>query len=85
MQAARSVRAKDLDFFRTEGCAASTASSDAPAAVQPGGWPLPADITELEPETTLHHATGTWPLVHAERAALAADLADLTGAPAPAM
>jgi uncharacterized protein (TIGR03083 family) len=36
-------------------------------------------MTESEPETTLHHATGIWPLVHAERAALAADLADLTG------
>jgi uncharacterized protein (TIGR03083 family) len=36
-------------------------------------------VTEREPETTLRHAAGTWPLVHAERAALAADLADLTG------
>ena len=36
-------------------------------------------MTESEPETTLHRATGIWPLVHAERAALAADLADLTG------
>jgi uncharacterized protein (TIGR03083 family) len=31
-----------------------------------------------EPTTNLHHASGTWPLVHDERAALAADLADLT-------
>jgi uncharacterized protein (TIGR03083 family) len=36
-------------------------------------------VTELEPETTRHHATGVWALVHAERTALAADLADLTG------
>jgi uncharacterized protein (TIGR03083 family) len=36
-------------------------------------------MTELEPETTLHDAAGIWPLIHAERAALAADLADLTG------
>ena len=36
-------------------------------------------MTELEPETPLRHAAGVWPLVHAERAALAADLADLTG------
>jgi uncharacterized protein (TIGR03083 family) len=36
-------------------------------------------VTEREPETALRHATGIWPLVHAERAALAADLADLTG------
>ena len=36
-------------------------------------------MTELESKTTLHHATGIWPLVHAERAALAADVADLTG------
>lgn len=36
-------------------------------------------MTESEPEAALHHATGIWPLVHAERAALAADLADLTG------
>ena len=35
-------------------------------------------MAELEPEATLRHATGTWPLIHAERAALAADLADLT-------
>jgi uncharacterized protein (TIGR03083 family) len=32
-----------------------------------------------EPATSLDHASGIWPLVHAERAALAADLADLTG------
>ena len=37
-----------------------------------------ADVTELEPETTLGRAAGSWPLVHAERAALAADLAGLT-------
>ena len=36
-------------------------------------------MAELEPKTTLHHGTGIWPLVHAERAALAADLTDLTG------
>ena len=36
-------------------------------------------MTEREPETTLRPAAGIWPLVHAERAALAADLADLTG------
>ncbi|MGH3401089.1 MAG: maleylpyruvate isomerase family mycothiol-dependent enzyme [Streptosporangiaceae bacterium] len=35
-------------------------------------------MTELEPETALRRATGVWPLIHAERAALAADLADLT-------
>ena len=35
-------------------------------------------MTELEPETALRPAAGIWPLVHAERAALAADLADLT-------
>src|SRR3984957_4299274 len=29
--------------------------------------------------STVYHATEVWPLVHAERAALAADLADLTG------
>jgi len=36
-------------------------------------------MTELEPEATGGHTIGIWPLVHAERAALAADLADLTG------
>ena len=36
-------------------------------------------MTELEPEATRGHTIGIWPLVHAERAALAADLADLTG------
>ena len=35
-------------------------------------------MTEPEPESTPRHAAGVWPLVHAERAALAADLADLT-------
>ena len=29
--------------------------------------------------STVHHATEVWPLVHAERSALAADLANLTG------
>ena len=29
--------------------------------------------------SAVYHATEVWPLVHAERAALAADLADLTG------
>ncbi len=36
-------------------------------------------MPELEPKTTRKHAVGAWPLVHAERAALAADLAELTG------
>jgi uncharacterized protein (TIGR03083 family) len=36
-------------------------------------------MTGLEPETTRGRTIGIWPLVHAERAALAADLADLTG------
>ena len=36
-------------------------------------------MTEPEPDITFRHATGVWPLVHAERTALAADLADLTG------
>src|ERR1035438_4570845 len=35
-------------------------------------------MTTPEPTTNLHHASGIWSLVHAERAALAADLADLT-------
>ena len=35
-------------------------------------------MTEPEPETARGHTIGIWPLVHAERAALAADLADLT-------
>src|SRR5215469_2988452 len=35
-------------------------------------------MTTPEPATNLHHASGIWSLVHAERAALAADLADLT-------
>jgi uncharacterized protein (TIGR03083 family) len=35
-------------------------------------------MTRPEPTTDPHPATGSWPLVHAERAALAADLADLT-------
>lgn len=34
-------------------------------------------MTGTEPKPDLHHATGIWPLVHAERAALAADLANL--------
>jgi len=36
-------------------------------------------MTTPEPTASLHHASGVWSLVHAERAALAADLADLTG------
>jgi uncharacterized protein (TIGR03083 family) len=36
-------------------------------------------MAELESKNTVHPRTGIWPLVHAERAALAADLADLTG------
>ena len=35
-------------------------------------------MTTPEPTTDLRHASGTWSLVHAERAALAADIADLT-------
>ncbi len=35
-------------------------------------------MTTPEPETSRHHASGTWSLVHAERAVLAADLAGLT-------
>jgi uncharacterized protein (TIGR03083 family) len=35
-------------------------------------------MTTPEPVNNLHHASGIWSLVHAERAALAADLADLT-------
>jgi len=35
-------------------------------------------MTTPEPAASLHQASGVWPLVHAERAALAADLADLT-------
>jgi uncharacterized protein (TIGR03083 family) len=38
-------------------------------------------MTRPEPATDLQrNATGVWPLIHAERAALAADLADLTDA-----
>jgi uncharacterized protein (TIGR03083 family) len=36
-------------------------------------------MTESERDTTRQRAAGIWPLVHAERAALASDLADLTG------
>jgi uncharacterized protein (TIGR03083 family) len=36
-------------------------------------------MTTPEPATSLQHASDIWSLVHAERAALAADLADLTG------
>ena len=36
-------------------------------------------MTTPGPAASLHHASGIWSLVHAERAALAADLADLTG------
>ena len=35
-------------------------------------------MTSQEPTTKLHHASSVWSLVHAERATLAADLADLT-------
>ena len=35
-------------------------------------------MTTPEPATSLQHARGIWSLVHDERAALAADLADLT-------
>ena len=35
-------------------------------------------MTTPEPTTNLQQTSGTWSLVHAERAALAADLADLT-------
>ncbi|SDH79540.1 TIGR03083 family protein [Actinokineospora alba] len=35
-------------------------------------------MTTPEPPTDLRRTTGLWPLVHAERAALATDLADLT-------
>jgi uncharacterized protein (TIGR03083 family) len=36
-------------------------------------------MPEPEPTEHLQHRTSVWPRVHAERAALAADLADLTG------
>jgi uncharacterized protein (TIGR03083 family) len=36
-------------------------------------------MTTPEPAASRQHASGIWPLVHAERAALAADLAGLTG------
>ena len=36
-------------------------------------------MTTPEPATDLRHDSGRWSLVHAERAALAADLADLAG------
>ena len=36
-------------------------------------------MTTPEPATDLRHDSGRWSLVHAERAALAADLADLVG------
>ncbi|WP_405137357.1 maleylpyruvate isomerase family mycothiol-dependent enzyme [Nocardia sp. NBC_01388] len=35
-------------------------------------------MSEPEPTRDISHVTDVWPLVHAERAALAADLADLT-------
>jgi uncharacterized protein (TIGR03083 family) len=35
-------------------------------------------MAEPESKATVHPSTGSWPLIHAERAALAADLADLT-------
>lgn len=36
-------------------------------------------MTEVEAETTRPRTAGIWPLIHAERAALADDLANLTG------
>ncbi len=36
-------------------------------------------MTPPEPATDRQPPAGTWPLIHAERAALAADLAELTG------
>ncbi|GAA3114604.1 uncharacterized protein (TIGR03083 family) [Kribbella aluminosa] len=36
-------------------------------------------MAETEPKAGYHRATDIWPLIHAERAALAVDLADLTG------
>src|SRR5258708_38137982 len=36
-------------------------------------------MTPPEPATNRQPPAGTWPLIHAERAALAADLAELTG------
>ena len=36
-------------------------------------------MTSPDPATNRQPATGTWSLIHAERAALAADLAELTG------
>jgi uncharacterized protein (TIGR03083 family) len=36
-------------------------------------------MAEVKSKAALRRSTGIWPLVHAERAALAADLADLTG------
>lgn len=38
-----------------------------------------AGMTSPDPATNRQPATGTWSLIHAERAALAADLAELTG------
>src|SRR3977135_2271020 len=35
-------------------------------------------MTETKPKADRHRRTVIWPLIHAERAALAADLADLT-------
>src|SRR5215470_14091457 len=46
---------------------------------RPHGPPWSGKMTTPEPAANLHHASGIWSLVHAERAALAADLADLTG------
>lgn len=39
----------------------------------------PPDMTDPDQKTNLRRASGIWPLIHAERAALAADLANLTG------
>ena len=64
------------------GTPAHTTTRMLPARCSDGYDPTirrPADMTDPEPETPLGRATGIWPLVHAERAALAADLADLTG------
>jgi uncharacterized protein (TIGR03083 family) len=35
-------------------------------------------MADPQPKADLHRVTGVWPLIHAERAALAADLAELT-------
>lgn len=38
----------------------------------------PPDMTDPEPKANLRRASDIWPLIHAERAALAADLANMT-------